>query len=401
MAKRTEEEATMNSCPICDGGNILTIERRDAVPIAQNLVFPCRHEAIQCPAGPLEILRCASCGFVWNAAFDSALLVYDNTYDNDQNFSPRFRDHTEEVAEVIAANAPCHESVRLIEVGCGQGAFLQVLARKFGDRLQSAQGFDPAWKGDSEALPLHCHVRAEYFNAVLVGLEDRPNLIVSRHVIEHVPDTNYFLRAIRASVRDGALLIIETPDVDWTLRNGVFFDFYYEHCSLFTPLSLSIALEAAGFAVDHIQSVFEEQYMLAVARAATLSVARQPAQELGDLGYCDKRDRYLTDLGLLIDCKRQLGLVALWGGASKGVTICLTLQNAGDRIDCVIDINERKQGCFLPTSGISIVGPADAWARGVRTAIVVNPAYLPEIRALCVSQGLDFNLVSIEEVKLG
>lgn len=390
----------MTSCPVCDDGTILQIERRDSVPIAQNLLFQSREDAIRCPSGTLNLVRCESCGFVWNADFDSKLLAYGIKYENDQNFSARFRDHTSEIADIIAAMAPTREPVRLVEVGCGQGTFLHILAKKLGDRLESATGFDPAWRGDAASLPSRCHVRPEYFQAASLTSEDgRPNLVVSRHVIEHVPDTSAFLSAMRASVPEGTPVVIETPDVDWILRNGVFFDFYYEHCSLFTRHSLALALERAGFVVHEVRRVFDGQYMVAIASAGVSSVDRDASAAFGDLGYREKRDLYLGSLAELIGDKSRLGRVALWGGASKGVTICLTLPGASNQIDCVIDINERKQGCFLPTSGIPVVSPDEAWARGVRSAVVVNPAYVEEIRSLCSERNLGFDLVSIEEIE--
>jgi cyclopropane fatty-acyl-phospholipid synthase-like methyltransferase len=389
----------MTVCGVCGGSQHLTIETRDSVPIAQNLVFESRDEAVRCPAGSIEIIRCTNCGFVWNDKFDPGLLVYGTAYDNDQNFSARFRDHTAQIADLIVTAAAPGEPVRLVEVGCGQGAFLHVLARQFGSRLQSAIGFDPAWKGDAAILPAGADVRPEYFQAGSLDGAPAPNLVVSRHVIEHVPDTKAFLSAIRASVADGTLVVIETPDVDWILRNGVFFDFYYEHCSLFTPNSLSRALENAGFQVSEVRNVFDDQYMVAVARASSAVPTAATGHSFDDLGYREKRDRYLNALAELIDSKRERGAFALWGGASKGVTICLTLPEAAERIDCVVDINERKQGRFLPNSGMPVVGPAEAWERGVRSVLVVNPAYMTEIRTFCSQEGLAFDLVSIEEVE--
>ena len=392
----------MTYCAICGSSGILQLETREPVPIAQNLVFPSRETAIDCAAGVLDMRRCTACGFVWNARFDPELLVYDADYDNDQNFSPRFRDHTDKVAEIIAGRISGAGPIALVEVGCGQGRFMAILSEKFGKRLGSALGFDPAWKGDADALPFGSTVRGEYFGPGSLQPDDSaPDVVVSRHVIEHVPDPLGFLCAIRQGIAEGTPLFIETPDIDWALRHGVFFDLYYEHCSLFTPLSLTLALERAGFSVEDVRIVFDEQYMIATAVAGR-DRARAEAGRLrrfGDLGYRAKRDRFLAKLGSLIDRRRSEGKVALWGGASKGVTICLMLPEVDQRIDCVIDINERKQGSFMPASGIGIVSPAEAQRRGVKSVIIVNPTYMSEIASLCLQQDLDFALISIDAVE--
>ena len=79
------------------------------------------------------------------------------------------------------------------------------------------------------------------------------------------------------------------------------------------------------------------------------------------------------------------GPVAIWGGASKGVSFMLLmsqLQNANIEIVCAIDLNERKQNCFMPATGAPIVSPEDAKNMGVATIIVMNPNYLGEIKRL-------------------
>ena len=391
----------MTACKICDCMDSIVLDRRNPVPIAQNLILPTVEQARGCPAGALDMRRCTACGFVWNCAFDPDLMVYDAAYDNDQNFSFRFQQHTAEVAERIAERVGSDGSVDLVEVGCGQGTFMAVMGERFGARLTSAIGFDPAWQGDPRHLPPGGEVRGAYFgNGSITGDDPVPNLVVSRHVIEHVPDPVAFLRAIRAGVPIGTPLFIETPDVDWILRGGVFFDFYYEHCSLFSRGSLASALTRAGFIVDDVRAIFDDQYQLATATAGPVDPAPVAAPQSGtvdDLGFRVKRTAYIEALANTIDVLGPRGSVALWGGASKGVTICLTLPDAIDRLPCVIDINARKQGCFLPTSAIPILSPTSAVLNGIAHAIVINPAYLDEIKRDVVASGLDLTIHPIAE----
>ena len=387
------------TCAVCGASHSLAVDTRDRVPVAQNLIFPTREAAVNCAEGALDMRRCTACGFVWNDRFDPAALVYDTAYDNDQSFSPRFRRHLEEVAETVADRLAGVTDVDLLEVGCGQGRFLTVLARKLGGRWRSGLGYDPAWNGDLSALPRGAAVRGQCFGAGSLRPGDpAPDAAIIRHVIEHVPDPIMFLQSIRDALAKGTPLFVETPNVDWILKQGAFFDFYHEHCSLFTPHSLRLALERTGFALEEVNSLFDGQYMLAVAVAG--AAVRRPNSQgrFDDLGYVSRRDRFLSELGAVIDQRRGHGRVALWGSASKGVTLCLMLSRAEGLIDCVIDINERKQGGFVPATGTPIVSAAEAHRRGVRSVVVVNPAYMDEVDALCREAGLDFELISIDAV---
>jgi hypothetical protein len=65
------------------------------------------------------------------------------------------------------------------------------------------------------------------------------DVLICRHVIEHVADPCELLRTF---YRSNIQIVVETPCLDWILRNQVFWDLFYEHCSLFTSESLARAL---------------------------------------------------------------------------------------------------------------------------------------------------------------
>lgn len=46
----------------------------------------------------------------------------------------------------------------------------------------------------------------------------------------------------------------------------------------------------------------------------------------------------------------------------------------GTLIDCVVDINPRKQGHHLPGTGHPIVAPAELPLRGIQRAVLMNQA---------------------------
>jgi hypothetical protein len=392
----------MITCDICGGTDTIEIENRPVVPVAQNLRFVSKEAAISCRTGSLELRRCLGCGFVWNLRFDPRRLDYDPSYDNDQGFSSRFAAHSNHVAETVVQRLATMDHVHLVEIGCGQGKFIAKLAEALGERLESAIGFDPALQGEGRGLSSRCELRREYFTAESLRSDDPPpGAVISRHVIEHVPDIRSFLTAIRGAVEEGTPLFLETPDVEWILSRGVFFDFYYEHCSLFTADALTLALRQSGFEIEEIHPVFDDQYMLATAVACRPGRRTMLPGPFDDRSYRRKRDRFLLLLAALVDESCREGPTALWGGASKGVTICLSLPDAEERLDCVIDINERKHGTFLPGSGLPVVSPDEALRRGVRTVIVVNPAYDDEVERICREQGLGFRVVSIAALELG
>ena len=89
------------------------------------------------------------------------------------------------------------------------------------------------------------------------------DVVICRHVIEHIPDPGVLLGAIRGALAQSpsAFLFFETPTVEWILRNRTFWDFFYEHCSLFSVNSLTTAFQQAGFQVMRVAPEFGGQYL--------------------------------------------------------------------------------------------------------------------------------------------
>src|SRR5262245_43595636 len=73
---------SFGSCVICGGETISAVEREE-VPTLQNRVYSTASEAKAAKRGRLDVQACRSCGHAFNAAFNSALVEYDEHYDNE------------------------------------------------------------------------------------------------------------------------------------------------------------------------------------------------------------------------------------------------------------------------------------------------------------------------------
>jgi len=390
----------LKNCPVCQSGNAVEFDTRDKVPIFMNRRYPDRVEARQAACGSLLMTGCLDCGFVWNAAFDPAIIVYDSNYENDQTHSPAFRAHVGERADRIAALAQGGKT-GIVEVGCGQGGFLALLAERIGSEAELA-GFDPAWRGEPGAGPAGAHIYADYFDArTAATLASAPNIVVSRHTIEHIPDPVAFLRSLRESVGEAeeTRLFLETPCVAWILDNGQVQDLFYEHCTLFTRSSLQQALEAAGYQEISVTHVFGGQYLWAEAQTAPSERNRQPQDRLRAeideahlRAWQAQKADFVSEWPGIVDDAARKGPVYTWGAGGKGVTFAVLVDPTGERLSAAVDNNPGKQHCFLPMTGIPIVAPTKLPAAGA-TIIVMNPNYVDEIESLIRAEGIEAQLL--------
>jgi SAM-dependent methyltransferase len=382
----------MTQCPVCLETRNHVVLTRDRVPVLQNVIVRTEEEARRFPVARLKICRCHGCDFVWNADFDPAAIQYDSSYNNSVQASAVYRAHLAAMARRVLDRPG---TFNCVDIGCGEAEFLAELTAS--GRVGKAIGFDPAFKG-SRPLDSRISVRAVYFDdATARDLPDDIQVVCSRHTIEHIPAPRPFIASIAAYVKSRHLpLYLETPDVEWIFRNNAFEDFFYEHCSLFSPRSMKILLRAFGLDC-RVESVFGGQYMWIEAWPApgaggepTSSAAVQPGSEalvadagIGEaLGFWEKR---------LAELSRE-GPVAIWGAASKGVTFSLLVNG----VDFGIDLNPAKQGCFMPVTATPIVSPEEALRRGVRSIVVMNPNYLGEIAAQLKLLNWNGNLLTLQ-----
>jgi hypothetical protein len=389
-----------DKCPVCTGTVILDVHRRADVPVFVNRLGRSAQDAVNTARGQLRLLGCQTCGFVWNAAFDSDLIMYDLNYENDQAHSDLFANHLRERVEDLLATVPGDQPIDYLEVGCGQGQFIELVVEAAGSRLRSAVGFDPAWRGADGKGPGRSRIHKVYFNAETASrLERPPNIVASRHTIEHVPNPVDFLKALSAALGNATPIpiLLETPRVEWIFENKAIHDLFYEHCSLFSERAMHVALSRAAFSNVTTRSIFGGQYQWVEARTSGPSAkgntdkSEFPWLKPLNATYQDYVMRWKQQLRRA----RNVGPVVIWGAGAKGVSFALMMNSETELIDAAIDINPSKQGGFLPGSGLKVIPPEAGTKLGISTVIVMNPNYYDEVVAMAAALRITADVIRL------
>ncbi|MCD8140586.1 MAG: class I SAM-dependent methyltransferase [Planctomycetaceae bacterium] len=339
------------------------------------------------PHGDLEFYGCPECGFLWNKAFKQ--VSYNSNYVNNQSHSSYFARYLEETIHSLIED----ENLRgkhIVEVGCGQGDFLRLLAARSGESI-TGTGFDPTYKGQ-------CEVRSEDGNKVILRfypqsasptkLVTKADAVISRHVIEHIQYPTKFIVDLSSLLDHNGKLFIETPCAEWIVRNHVSWDFFYEHCSVFSVNALVRLVESSGFTVDAVEHRFGGQYLWLSARRVT------SVKTSIDRFAADERE-WKTRTDSVISTLTQKGNIALWGAGAKGVTFANEFDSEGVRFVAVVDVNPDKQGKFVPSSGHRIVAPEALKQLNISSIILLNPNYHDEIRHQLASLDLSCELIDL------
>jgi SAM-dependent methyltransferase len=334
------------------------IYRADQLPVLQNRMFDTEEDARSCARGDVVLVQDLATGLIYNRVFQPELLQYDGDYQNEQAFSPAFREHLGQVSRVVRNH---FHGLSLLEIGCGKGFFLTQLQREGFD----IKGVDPTYEGANPAI-----IKAHFDSS----LDLRGDGIVLRHVLEHVQDPVAFLAGLDCA-NGGGKIYIEVPCFDWICSHRAWFDVFYEHVNYFRLGDLR-----RMFRVVHESGhAFGGQYVYLVADLATI---RQPTYDAS--AALTFPDDFLETVG-----RHARGLrerreqpLAVWGAASKGVIFALFMERAGASIDLIIDANPAKQGRYIAATGLRVESPE----RAVRLLppdariLVMNGNYFAEIR---------------------
>ena len=389
------------TCQACGSADLESFYEARNIPAHSCLMMPTREEARAFPRGDLELLFCRACGFIGNVRFDPGLNHYSADYEETQSFSPRFMRFLDELCAQQIAKHELAPGRTALEIGCGKGEFLVTLCERSGcDGI----GFDPGYhpeRTESPAAhrihfvrdlygPKYSHVSADYVSC--------------RHTLEHIAPVGEFMRLIRSTIgnRRDVSVFFELPDMERVLRDGVFWDIYYEHCTYFTRGSLARLFRASGFEVTSLYKAYDGQYLMIDARPAPgPTVATLPEED--DLVETTAlvqqfKERVSVRIRELKESaqrwKAEGCRLAIWGSGSKCVSLISALGEAAAP-DAIVDVNPHKHGKFLAGSGYEIQSP-DA-LRSIRpdVVLIMNSIYTDEIRADLEKRGLRPQLVPL------
>ncbi|QDV48256.1 tetratricopeptide repeat protein [Gimesia fumaroli] len=339
------------TCPAC--GYHIAVQFYDGglLPLT-TLAWPQSCEEAQAMERlPHDFMRCVDCGHISNAAFDYAKVPYSDKPNLMFNKGAIWTEHLQKVCDLIAETLP--ENPTVVEIGCGEGHLLRSLAKKIPNG--TFIGFDPNAEIETEGALIEA--RAMLFEPGSHLGELRPDLIISRHVFEHLMNPLGFAQevAFAANVADcETKVFIEVPCIDGVLAAGRTVDFFYEHNSHFTTRSLERLLTRCATTVDLIETSYNGEVIYGMAsfqpQKHQVELARQA------VAFQEKALLSAAQLAVQFEELAESGKqTAIWGGTGKAAAFINQNQLDKQRFPIVIDSDMNKVGTFVPGTGQEIL----------------------------------------------
>jgi SAM-dependent methyltransferase len=241
------------SCCVCDSD--------DATPIAVGEDFEYRTSQDSFLA-----MRCKRCGLIYlnpRPAVDELARIYPSNYHAFEFTPERFGfvygvRRRLEAMRVLGYCRGVPIAARIIDVGCGDGFHLKLLA-DYGPSSYTLEGIDP----DARAVEAANRSGLTVHHGTIESLDLKPgryDLALLIQTIEHVSDPPALLRGIRRILRPGGKLVIvtdNTDSLDRKLFEGRHWGGYHfpRHWNLFNSTSLRRLASRTGLSVERMTTI--------------------------------------------------------------------------------------------------------------------------------------------------
>lgn len=391
-------------CPSCGSKNLEAFYQVDQVPVHSVLLHHSQEEALSYPKRDIVLGYCQDCGFVSNTAFDPNAHEYEAEYESTQAFSPTFNAFHQNLAKDLVERYNLRGK-KVVEIGCGQGEFLQLLCEIGGN---NGVGFDPAYIGSPYIQEAAYNITfiPDYYSEKYANFNG--DFFCCKMTLEHIHQTRQFLTTVRKAIGERAdtVVFFQVPNARYVFGDLAFWDIYYEHCSYFTLGSLARLFRGTGFEVMDLWSGYDDQYIMIEAKPGDSTSPKTLPQEESMAAFRQEIERFTQGAPRVIQAwkdyfrtAQQAGRkVVLWGGGSKCVAFLTTLGVSLEQAELAVDVNPRKNNTYLAGSGQKVVSPQTLIEVQPDVVVVMNPIYRDEIQNQLDQMGLHPELITVQDI---
>jgi len=375
-------------CPACSTSSVTDWISFNRTPRSCQKLHSTQAQALQSNnLVDLQLRLCGNCGLVWNGSWSGTDLEahYDSDYQSTISGSRKGRRHQIEIAKALDRLVGLRGKT-VLEIGCGDGFFLSELNRCGARTI----GFEPSsMYGVANGRP-DIEVVNDFFPFDGNSAQEEPvNVIVLRHVLEHLPKPSEALGALASmqfAGKNAEYLFIEVPNASELIARNLYFDFYFDHIYYFTSGSLTrMLLEAGWNAAKELDLPKEFLGWLCCNRLSPdhrVSFEASADDREGFVASAEQfarsYSRWKGTLNALLDRIRESGnRIAAWGAGGRGVSLlnCVGTQ----RFSYVVDMDSNKHGRYLPGLGVPVRPPSDLRSDPVDYVLVTSFTFFQEI----------------------
>jgi len=286
--------------------------------------------------------------------------IYTEIYDSyaPAGLSGLQKQFSEFVSKWLLSNLP--KKSRILEIGCHDGFMLN----EFQQYGHTCVGVEPSPYGKYAVEKYGLDVKNEFFTEGMFEANTF-DVVILRHVVEHVPDPVAFVKSATKVLKNGGMAYIEVPNSQWSLENFYFPEFHVDHISYFTMNSLTKLLMLAGLNKIIHKEAFNAYMKFPFLMSLSIKEENSKFEDILDSNFFmnfsvnETINNFSTNFLKYIQSLNGLkskNKIAVWGSGSIGTQFAID-GNFGLENVVYIDPNKISQGLKLSVTGHIINSP--------------------------------------------
>ncbi|MBL8024246.1 MAG: methyltransferase domain-containing protein [Elusimicrobia bacterium] len=346
-------------CRLCGGERLSPLLDMGRHPIAHHFVLnPSQNEYKH----PVKMYFCDACGLVQLIDPVPSHMLYKK-YVCLSSWKPQ--PHIPRLLTLIDELPNINKNSRIVEVGCNDGVFLNAL-RDAG--FTHLFGIEPAEDAFVVAQTRGFSVVNAFFDRALadtlVSAQGQYDLLITRQVMEHIPNLQSFCDGIMRLVKPGGYVLIEVPHFDFIVEVADYSAIWEEHVNYFFQKTLHHLLAKYNIRVIREEtSNFSGEALVVIGRNGDrmeFCNAMAPLEDLRSavMAFSERWPRFRDGLlGFLKIHHNQGKKIAIYGAGCRAISL-INFTGMTPFIEFVVDDQLEKQGKFIPGSRLPILPSA-------------------------------------------
>lgn len=237
-------------CRLCKNNKLTDILNLGSHPISHQLLKSIVQKEY---THPVTLYYCKECGLVQLVDPIPPEKLY-STYNWLSSWKPN--PQIPGLLSSIKVLPGINKASKIIEIGSNDGSFLNEL-KTLG--FQNLFGIEPSRDGVAAAVQKGINTFHGYFTkqtALSIARENgKADLIIARHVLEHVQDLVLFKEGIQTLLKEDGYILIEVPDADFIIQEIDYSQIWEEHTNYFSLKTLDHYLSRIGISRVHSEKV--------------------------------------------------------------------------------------------------------------------------------------------------